>query len=204
MPNENAPLYGLVLCGGESTRMKQEKGLLVTGGKTWALRTADLLAPFVRNVWLSIRNNQEEEYRVVIPEASFIADEDHPQLFGPLTGLISANRQFPGADWLVLACDLPALTSRTLQQLPEALRQNPGYDAYAFFHPQSGQFEPLVAIYCQSFLHKVCELLKTSAEPAPGLQKLLRLHKTFSLPVDTELLQELTNANDPQTARPWL
>src|SRR5690606_10347080 len=64
------------------------------------------------------------------------------QGLGPMGGILSAFRKDPNGAWLTVACDLPLLTSSTLQYLIK--HRNPSKLATAFFDSDAKFPEPLV------------------------------------------------------------
>lgn len=106
-------LSGLVLAGGNSSRMGQNKALLPYEGHPLYRRTALMLSPFCRSVYLSVHPNVMSAY----PDWPCLYDDLNLSQQGPLTALLSAWKNFPRANWLLLACDYPKLDSSTIQLL---------------------------------------------------------------------------------------
>src|SRR5579872_6321749 len=96
-----AGLIGVVLCGGQSSRMGRDKGLIGRDGICWAVRMGRLLALSGLPVVYSIREGQESAYLTVLPDGCLIADA--MDIGGPLNGLLSVRQRFPGRDLLLLA-----------------------------------------------------------------------------------------------------
>ncbi|QIX61326.1 NTP transferase domain-containing protein [Hymenobacter sp. BT18] len=135
------PLRGLVLAGGRSQRMGQDKSRLAYHGQEQRAYAAELLAPFCQDVHVSCRPDQvvELEYAGLRPLPDTFAD------LGPLSGLLSAFRQDPNAAWLVVACDLPLLSATTLEHL--VAHRHAGKLATAFQSPENEWPEPLITIW---------------------------------------------------------
>ncbi|UOQ78927.1 NTP transferase domain-containing protein [Hymenobacter sp. 5516J-16] len=136
------PLRGLVLAGGRSQRMGQDKGKLsYHQGQEQRARAAELLAGFCQDVHVSCRPDQvvELEYAGLRPLPDTFAD------LGPLSGLLSAFRLDPNAAWLVVACDLPFLSETTLSHLVE--HRQPARMATAYQSPENEWPEPLITIW---------------------------------------------------------
>ena len=136
------PLYGLVLAGGRSTRMRRDKAALeYRPGETQIDVAVKLLESRVARVFVSVRAEQSQDpARSKYPQ---IADRGGVE--GPIAGILSAFAEYPDAAWLVLACDLPFLDARTLEFLIGA--RSPDLDATAFRSSHDGLPEPLCAIY---------------------------------------------------------
>ncbi|GAB3231446.1 hypothetical protein GCM10027346_17930 [Hymenobacter seoulensis] len=135
------PLRGLVLAGGRSQRMGQDKGKLAYHGQEQRAHAAELLAQFCQDVHVSCRPDQvvELEYAGLRPLPDTFAD------LGPLSGLLSAFRLDPNAAWLVVACDLPFLSETTLGHLVE--HRQAGKMATAFQSSENEWPEPLITIW---------------------------------------------------------
>ena len=100
-----APLHGLVLAGGRSTRMGRDKATLAYHGRSQLETAWALLAPRVSDRFVSVRPDQVgDPVRAQHPQIV-----DGPEGLGPAAGILAAQRAHPQAAWLVLACDLPFL-----------------------------------------------------------------------------------------------
>jgi molybdopterin-guanine dinucleotide biosynthesis protein A/molybdopterin converting factor small subunit len=136
-----APLYGLVLAGGRSTRMQRDKAALEYAGRSQLERAVELLSPLVERVFISVRPDQTgDPLRARFPQ---IVDSD--QVEGPIAGIVAAQSRHPDVAWLVLACDLPLLDEETLQHLLRGRR--PARQATAYRSSHDALPEPLCAIY---------------------------------------------------------
>jgi len=143
--NKNNPqdIYGLVLVGGESRRMGQNKALLSYDGQTTQLeQTCHLLQKVCPRTFISQRADQNYE----IPEGITPIYDSLEDIEGPLRGILSAMQAYPDVHWLVLACDLPNLTEATLKTLIGTFQNTqPALTAYQSTY--DGLPEPLCAIY---------------------------------------------------------
>ena len=135
------PLYGLVLAGGRSTRMRRDKAALAYQGQTQLERAMALLTALVARAFVSVRADQRGDPL----RARFAQITDAHQNIGPLAGLLAAQAQHPEAAWLVLACDLPLLDEGTLAHLLRA--RDPARTATAYRSSHDGLPEPLCAVY---------------------------------------------------------
>ena len=135
------PLYGLVLTGGKSARMGEDKGALAYHGQSQAAHCVELLRPLCDDVFVSLRAEQGESE----PYRDFPRIADRFLGFGPMGGILSAQKTHPHAAWLVLACDLPYVTAETIESL--IAQRNPFKLATAYISANDGFPEPLCAIY---------------------------------------------------------
>ncbi len=140
LETELPPLLGLVLAGGKSVRMGADKSRIDYHGLPQREHAARLLAPYCREVYLSVRPDQTAD-----PNSSFPIIADTFLGLGPLGAILSAFRERPDAAWLVIACDLPFLNPDTLEFLIG--ERNPSLMATAFNSPVNHLPEPLIAIW---------------------------------------------------------
>lgn len=140
-----APLHGLLLAGGKSSRMGTDKASLVVGGDrlTQAQRAVGLLRKFCSRTCVSLRPGQAgpeglEEIPVLL---------DSPLAQGPLSGILAAFEEDPDAAWLVLACDLPFVREELLALLVARHTAGQAAPFLAFASSRDGLPEPLCAIY---------------------------------------------------------
>jgi molybdopterin-guanine dinucleotide biosynthesis protein A len=137
-----APIFGLVLAGGRSTRMGRDKAALEFDGRTQLQRAFGLLAPLTARCFVSVRPDQlEDPLRAAYPQIVDLPNGPS----GPLGGIRAAQLAHPEAAWLVIACDLPLLDAATLQHL--IARRDPARMAIAFRSSTDGLPEPLCALW---------------------------------------------------------
>lgn len=162
-------LLGVVLCGGESRRMGQDKGLLQREGIPWVLRMGEKLATNDLPVVYSINKRQVAAYSAWLPEGQYVIDSDSSA--GPLRGLMSVHRSYPDSDLLPVACDMQDLDIETLAGIITAWR-TVGADLYAY--EVEGFLQPFCAIYS-------AEALAIGAHKT-SLRELLHSGKLHRLP----------------------
>ncbi|RFZ86065.1 molybdopterin-guanine dinucleotide biosynthesis protein MobA [Mucilaginibacter terrenus] len=106
-------LNGLVLAGGKSVRMGQDKGAVNWYGKEQRYHMADLLKSFCNEVYISCRDAVQQQE---IDETYNTITDTFTNL-GPFGAILSAFRQQPNSAWLVVACDMPLIDEHILQHL---------------------------------------------------------------------------------------
>ena len=184
--NKLALLNGLILTGGRSTRMKQDKSQLVYHAKPQREHLTDLLKPYCNTVFWSVNAQQAAE--LTNPEQSVLLDAfDIP---GPLNGILSAFQYDPKSAWLVVACDMPLLTETSLNALVS------GRDVYkpaTAFYDSNGQFpEPLLSIW-EPAIEPILQTAVASGYYAP--RPILMLADCHLLTIPD--VRELINVNKP-------
>jgi molybdopterin-guanine dinucleotide biosynthesis protein A len=182
-------LYGLVLAGGRSTRMRADKAALAYGERPQLAEAFDLVARHADRAFVSVRPDQAREpLRASYPQ---ILDGDAGR--GPIAGILAAQARHPGVAWLVVACDLPFLDDATLGQL---LRQrDTGRLATAFASAHDGLPEPLCAVY-EPASREAMQAHVAAGRHCP--RKFLATHdvRIVALPATAAL----DNANTPEDA----
>ena len=139
--SERRQIFGLVLAGGRSRRMGQDKALLERDGQSQLEHAYSLLTELTDRQFVSTRTDQQGDAE----RSRFPQIVDQYDDIGPVAGILSALEAHPDADWLVLACDLPNLDRPTLQYLLDHRAAEKPFTAYRSSH--DGLPEPLCAIY---------------------------------------------------------
>lgn len=145
-PDASTPLHGVILAGGKSRRMGSDKANLLYGTRSvpqWK-HLSGLLRQFCERVHLSIRADQQLDGW---SSADGFPVLDGPESMGPISGIVTVASKTQAA-LLVVACDLPLLTSETLKAL---IKARGAADCIAFKSSTDGLPEPLCAIYERSF-----------------------------------------------------
>ena len=151
-------MLGIILCGGQSSRMGSDKGLLLHEAKTLAQTAFDKLSVLNIPIKFSINDKQQSDYAKVFTDELLIVDDASLEIKGPLLGVLSAHLQNFGKDLFVLACDLPLMDANLIKELFSLYQQSKKYDAYIFTNNK--QPEPLCGIYTSTALKKISALQK--------------------------------------------
>jgi molybdopterin-guanine dinucleotide biosynthesis protein A len=189
-------LIGVVLAGGKSSRLGQDKAELLYQGQTMLQRSIDLLQSLCRQVLVSGRN----EPGLLVPAIK----DDTPGL-GPIGGICTALRVY-GGPLLVISCDLPFLNEKTLAELIKTRDFCKAGQAMTTYQQiETGFIEALVAIYEDKALSLLQEAISagcyklSKAIPCsfrchiPYSQKKARVFFNLNKPQDLEKLYEENN-----------
>ena len=157
----------LILAGGKSSRMCQDKALLRIKGKTLLTQIYEVAQECTEEVYLITPFQQK--YASFLPDDCLFIPESQP-FQGPLIALTKALN-YLNSEWvLVLACDLPLLTATEvkiwLQYLPTLSAKT-----VAFLPRHAKGWECLCGFYRLSYL---AELPKLTAQGYTSLQKWLK------------------------------
>lgn len=141
-----ADCTAVILAGGDSRRMGQDKANLVLGERTLLQSVAATLQPLFAEVIISVRQPRPE---IDLPQVC-----DDPAHSGPLAGLAAALKRVPTPWIFAVACDMPFITPAVIEYLA---RQRADCQAVV---PVVGGFpQPMAAFYASSCLKVVQDIL---------------------------------------------
>ena len=159
-------ICAVILAGGKSRRMGQDKALINIGGGTLVEIMADLASPFADKVFISANN----------PEIlNFLPFKVVPDLYleqGPLSGLHAVMHEYIYTLYITLACDLPGVPASLIRRM---LDVSEGFDA-VIPRTLDGMAHPLAAVYRRTCLPVVENALRKKANrfidafPGEGLR----------------------------------
>ena len=156
----------IILCGGKSSRMGQDKGSMIIQDK-----------PMIKHV-LSTLNHQINEVIIVLNDESRIAKygefinpqdysfklifvEDEVKNKGPMPGIMTGLRKINSEHALILPCDSPYVTSNYINTIFGELDEN--YQAIVPYHDPENKLrtsEPLHSIYSRNIIPEIEKLIK--------------------------------------------
>jgi molybdopterin-guanine dinucleotide biosynthesis protein A len=186
-------MLGIVFCGGKSSRMGTDKGLIPLLDKNWAMIAAEKLSTLNIPVRLSINPRQKNNYEQFFAEELLLLDDESLGIGGPLLGLLSVHLLHPSEDLFILACDLPLMKNSLLKALYAIEQDNSEYEAFVF--TTHGAAEPLCAIYKSNGLRKVVDKLSTNALIKYSMKSVLSVLKVLEVEVAEEDQEAFRNFN---------
>ena len=192
---DNNTTLGVILCGGKSTRMGTDKGLLKLASTPWAQVAADKMKALQIPVVLSINTAQLNEYSSFFDASILIADDPQLDIYGPLRGVLSVHKCYPGKDLFVLACDMPLIDISILQQLLEVYLNNKNFDSFIFSNEQEP--EPVCGIYTSRALAQILRIFESGQLAKHSLKFILEQLNTLLTPLKEDQKKYFINANSP-------
>ena len=175
-----APVKGLVLTGGKSTRMGTDKSALEYFGKPQKEYAKELLEDNNLETFYSVQSKSEKENEI----------HDTFLNLGPFGGICSAFQKDPNKAWLVLATDLPFVNNELIQKLLQ--NRNPSKIATAIKGKGNQFMEPLITIY-EPKAYPI--LLQYLAQGYSCPRKVLINSEVEIIEVDDDLIR---NVNTPE------
>lgn len=213
-------MLGVILCGGESTRMGKDKGLILRENKTWAEWAIEKMQTLDIPVVVSVNVGQREAYERALggwmlggaPSAkeelgtqtlgreegagrTFITDDPGLGVRGPLAGLMSVHLRYPAEDLFVLACDLPFMETGILRELYRRYRHTRSAQAWLF--SIDDEPEPLCTIYTAGAMAQILRLHREGGLLRHSLKYALGQLAVDTLPVPERQRYIFTNVNTP-------
>jgi molybdenum cofactor guanylyltransferase len=186
-------MLGIILCGGKSTRMGSDKGLLKAEATTWVQSAVHKLESLGLPVKISVNKEQHEAYSSIFSPDRLITDEPSLQLRGPLYGLLSVYLHNPSDDLFILACDMPLMEPFLLEQLFQLYQTNPVPDA--FVYTNEGEPEPLCGIYRAIGLAEIVEMYHAGQLSKHSMKFMLDHINVFTVPIPGEHKKFFRNIN---------
>jgi len=145
------PLSFVLLAGGDSRRMKQDKALLPVQGVTLIEHILDQLEDLFQATFISVSDPRKFQFL----KHQLIVDEKPG--FGPMMGIKTALSISPYEQSFVMACDIPTIDENFLDNLIRDAKKN---EITVSLSP-GGRMEPLFAVYSKSVIPKIERLLKS-------------------------------------------
>lgn len=179
-------IKALILIGGKSSRMQQDKSSLTYHQKPQLQHLYELLTKQKIETFISAREEQISEMQI---ENLPILVDIYPSI-GPISGILSAFHSSPSCNWLVVAIDMPFISGDSIKELLQNF--NSDKIATAFYNREKEWVEPLFAIYSSKAYPLLLEYFQ-NGKKCP--RKFLNDKELVTMtPTDP---RELENANTP-------
>ena len=185
-------MTGVVLCGGRSTRMATDKGLLEKDGLTWAEAAFKKLSLLKIPAVVSVNKSQVNNYSRIFSCAELIVDDESIPVKGPLLGLLSVHKNYSREDLLILACDMIEINRGLLNNLVDDY--NKAF-AEALVYVTGTKLQPLCGIYAAKGLKKIEDLIKKRQLEKFSMMYVLEILNTKRIEVEEPSLQLFKNYN---------
>jgi len=136
--NDSAPINGLILAGGKSSRMGTDKSLLEYYGKPQRDHLVELLSPFCKKVYISCKAGVDKP-----PHVNPIFDQFNVD--SPLNGILSAFLLDSSSAWLTVPVDMPMVDKNAIKFLLD--HRNAEKIATCFWDSTGKLPEPLLTLW---------------------------------------------------------
>jgi molybdenum cofactor guanylyltransferase len=181
-PEQIKNTFGLIMCGGNSSRMGTDKSMLQYYNKPQRYHVYDMLLPFCEKVFIACNAQQANS---IAAGYDFIEDNPLYNNIGPVAALLSAFTQYPKKNLLLIGCDYPFLTAGELEKFSLLCKDVPA----SFYNKEGAIYESMLAWYpftCFDKLKRIFDAKQFS------LQQLLRETDAIKyLPTDTNSIKSI-------------
>ncbi|MBM9548000.1 molybdenum cofactor guanylyltransferase [Leptospira sp. 201903074] len=177
IPTTTDPTF-ILLAGGQSVRMGEDKGFVPIGNNSHFLgQILEKLNHLSRSIYVSLRIEQVDSYSKYIQRSALILDQDLP-VEGPLKGILSSYFYLKENNLLndfiyVLPIDIPYIEEKTIQRLLDTFQKKTEPVSGIFYESMTG-LEPLCGIYTTQSLSLWTTSLSLPGKQEFSLQKRIR------------------------------
>ena len=181
-------ITGVILAGGRSSRMGQDKGLVPVNGKPLFMHIASRLAPQVHTILVSSNLNQKS-YAAHYP----VIGDLIPDFAGPLSGMLSALVASK-TEWVVcVPCDVPGFPDDLVQRLWQARGNAP-----AVYAADVERVHPALCLLNKSLIPSLREYLEQ------GERKVMFfLNQCAAQQARFDHAKDFANLNTPEDVTSW-
>ncbi len=193
----------IILCGGQSRRMGQDKGSMIIQKK-----------PMIKHI-LSTLNHEINEAIIVLNDKNridkynqFINPEDYDYRIkfvedkiknkGPMPGIMTGLENISSQYSLILPCDSPYVTKKYIKTIFNEITE--GYQAIVPYHDNENKLktsEPLHSIYNKNIISEIEKLISEDTLHIKGLIE--KITTKFVLIDNKKILKkEFRNLNRPE------
>jgi len=159
-------ITGIILAGGESSRMGSDKGLQNLCGKPLINYAIDAFTGLCSDIIISSSSSAYQEFGFPVVKDEFPG-------IGPMGGIYSALRQSKTDNNLVLSCDLPFVSKELLSFI---LENASGFQVVV---PWQGNrhYEPLCGFYRLSVLNQMSAYIQKENYKLPDLFEEININR---------------------------
>lgn len=191
MSNHLQTLSVLILAGGKSSRMGEDKALIEVDHQPLLQRVCHVATQVSSTIY--ILTPWRERYQSIVPANCQFLPESQPNQ-GPLVALANGLTTL-NTDWvLLLGCDLPFLDSTILQQWIKGLDQVP-QSTLAVVPYQASRWQPLCGFYRRQCYVNLQRFIQQGGR---SFQQWLPQIEVRSIPIEQTQELMLLNCNTPE------
>lgn len=173
----------IILAGGKSSRMGQDKGLMPLNGKPMVQHVIDAAKTISPDIILISNNAQYRQFGLPVFQDEWTEK-------GPLAGIYTGLRNTSNGVNLVLSCDIPFVGTALLRHLVAAH----GANDITIFGTEE-KLHPLIGIYTTACLPVIEKKLRENQLKVTGIFEHLSVR---ILPDNGFLPQNFRNINSPE------
>ncbi|MGK9369079.1 molybdenum cofactor guanylyltransferase [Melioribacter sp. Ez-97] len=188
-------ITGVILSGGKSSRMGENKSLMKIKGITTIEIILRLIEPFFEEIILSTNEPEEYEFLGLKSVEDIYADG------GPLAGIHAALKESETENNFIISCDVPLMSAEMIEYF-----LNYEVESDVLIARAAGYLQPLVGLYRKRLLPLIENILeKNGGGNHKSLHRLLDVADTTIVDptglefYSDELFFNMNNRNDYET-----
>ena len=177
-------LTAIILSGGKSSRMGEDKGLMTLDGKSMIQHVIDAIEPLVNEI--IIISNSKEYKRLGYPVYEDIIKEK-----GPLAGIYTGLCYSKNNTNIILSCDVPYINKQIISFL---LDHSEGFDIT--IPEKNGKTHQLMGIFSGSCLTELKKLIDNDCLKLKTAFETLNLNVIDANQFDDKLFTNINTKSD--------
>lgn len=150
-------ITGIILAGGKSSRMGQDKGLLELKGKPLVEYSIEALKPLCSEIIIIANSDDYKQFGVPVYSDIYINK-------GPLGGIYTGLKNSKSETNIILSCDTPFITSEYLKWLISK------HSTSITFSTWGDKIHPLASIFDRSTIDSIKDLIEKDQLKMMSLQ----------------------------------
>lgn len=182
-------MIGVILAGGRSERMGEDKALLPFRGKLLVEPAISVLQSILGRVIISTNYNLAEKLHIAFQNVEICVDETED--LGPLGGIATVLRKYEN-NLVCLPSDAPFVTEPLVTSMIEQYIP----PVSAIKHSKSQQWDGLFSVWNKAVLPELETYLNTGSRSVKGFLDQVHAH-----PIYWDSLNQLKNVNSPKDLR---
>ena len=179
-------ISAFILCGGKSSRMGTEKGLVNYNNKAFIQLVIDAIEPITTNIFLVTDNQEYTDFNYPL-----VADIYKNK--GPVGGIFSALDRSETENNLILSCDIPKISTNVIKNY---LINNISDQKDVIFLSDDKNIYPLIGIYNKSVKPKFSEAISSNRIKLLSLLNELNCQVIKVNPRDFESLKNINTQDE--------
>lgn len=192
----------IILCGGQSRRMGQDKGSMIIQDKPMINHILSTLNNEIKEVIIVLNNKDRiDKYKNFIKKEDYnfkiTFAEDEIKNIGPMSGILTGLMHITSDYALILPCDSPYVTEKLIENIFNELDSD--HQAIVPYHDSKNKLktsEPLHSVYNKNIIPEIEELISDDILHIKGLIE--KIDTKFILIDNKKLLKkEFRNLNRP-------
>lgn len=181
---------GIILAGGKSSRMGQDKAMLSLNGKPMIQHVSEMMRGICDEIIIASNNPEHEHY-------GDLRVADQWKDVGPLAGIQAGLQAAQHENCFVISCDTPFVTIEVLSTLASHSKNHSIIVAR-----NNDRIQPLIGVYTKRVLHKITAYLNQDTSDR-SLRTLLEQSDAHIVDFTEAFNKAFENINTPEEWQHW-